>query len=372
MKSTAAMPLPLNTTLPAGLDGAPHFMPDATYGTVRATGADDLERADIRIVMTNSFHLMMRPGISAVRSLGGVKAFLGWNKVVATDSGGFQAYSLIRQNARYGRVTEDGLTFVPENDSKKVQLTPDKVILNQLRLGSDILFCLDDCTHPDDAASEQQLSVERTIAWARACKTAFEQFVERREGERPRLYGVVQGGRDPALRRRCAEELLAMGFDGFGYGGWPIDAEGALLHDMLALTRQLIPREFPMHALGVGHPDSIVKCARLGYALFDSALPTRDARRGRLYTFAGAAPQLARELRDWFRPVYIEDERYARDRRPLSEACTGICCTRYSRGYLRHLKLIEDGLFNRLATLHNLTFMSQLTSLLRLESCASP
>jgi queuine tRNA-ribosyltransferase len=135
-----------------------------------------------------------------------------------------------------------------------------------------------------------------------------------------------------------------------------------------------------MHALGVGHPDSVVKCARLGYALFDSALPTRDARRGRLYTFAGPAPHIAAELRDWFQPVFIEDERYARDRRPLSEACTGICCTRYSRGYLRHLKLIEDGLFNRLATLHNLTFMSQLTALLRDQSgvdsrdapCASP
>jgi queuine tRNA-ribosyltransferase len=370
------MPLTLNTALPAGLEGPPHFMPDATYGTVRATGADDLERADIRIVMTNSFHLMMRPGISAVRSLGGVKAFLGWNKVVATDSGGFQAYSLIRQNPRYGRVTAEGLTFVPENDSKKLLLTPEKVILNQLRLGSDILFCLDDCTHPDDAASEQQVSVERTISWGRDCKAAFERLIERRgEGERPRLFGVVQGGRDPALRRRCAEELLAIGFDGFGYGGWPIDAEGELLHDVLALTRELIPRQFPMHALGVGHPESIVKCARLGYQLFDSALPTRDARRGRLYTFAGA-PHIASELRDWFQHVYIEDERYARDHRPLSEACPGICCTRYSRGYLRHLKVIEDGLFNRLATLHNLTFMSQLTALLRrpagAEPCASP
>jgi len=367
------MPLTLNTALPAGLEDTPHFMPDATYGTVRATGADDLERADIRIVMTNSFHLMMRPGISAVRSLGGVKAFLGWSKVVATDSGGFQAYSLIRQNSRYGRVTKEGLVFVPENDSKKLLLTPEKVILNQWRLGSDILFCLDDCTHPDDAASEQQVSVERTIAWAKACKVAFEQLVGRGDvGERPRLFGVVQGGRDPALRRRCAEALLEIGFDGFGYGGWPIDAEGELLHDMLALTRELIPREFPMHALGVGHPESVVKCARLGYQLFDSALPTRDARRGRLYTFAGEAPHIASALRDWFQPVFIEDERYARDRRPLSEHCRSLCCTRYSRGTLRHLKVIEEGLFNRLATVHNLTFMSQLTALLRATPCASP
>jgi queuine tRNA-ribosyltransferase len=354
-------------------------MPDATHGTVRSTGADDLERCGVRIVMVNSFHLMMRPGVSAIRSLGGIKAFLGWSHAVATDSGGFQAYSLIRQSSRYGRVTDEGVVFIQEGKGKKLLLSPAKAVQNQLRIGGDILFCLDDCTHPDDEMSVQEVSVKRTVAWALACKETFERSLDRRElpaHERPKLYGIVQGGRDAQLRRVCAEELLGAGFDGFGYGGWPIDAEGELLYDMLALTRSLIPQQFPMHALGVGHPESVVRCARLGYALFDSALPTRDARRGRLYTFKGGKPSIAGASRDWFKVVFIEDARFARDRRPVSEACHGLCCSHYSRGHLRHLKVIEDGLFNRLATVHNLTFMAQLTALLRSEAiedrCLTP
>lgn len=346
-------------------------MPDATYGVVRVTGADDLETAGVRIVMTNAFHLMLRPGISTVRTLGGAKAFLSWNSILATDSGGFQAYSLIRENSKYGRIDDHGLLIRPEGSSEKILLGPAKAIQNQMRLGSDILFCLDDCTHPSDAPSEQEASVRRTIAWARQCKQAFSDLVAQqpeRKTSRPLLFGVIQGGRDPRLRRTCAEALLEIGFDGFGYGGWPVDEQGQLVRDILQLTRELVPREFPMHALGVGHPASIVECARMGYMLFDSALPTRDARRGRIYCFTDDKPDLSAEAKSWLEFLYMQDERHIKDCRPLSSLCPGPCCTRYTRGYLHHLHRIDDGLFSRLATIHNLLFMRRLTNLLREEA----
>jgi queuine tRNA-ribosyltransferase len=352
------------------LGPGPHFMPDATYGVVRATGADDLERAGVRVMMTNAFHLMLRPGMSTIRALGGGKAFLGWNQLLATDSGGFQAYSLIRENAKYGRIDERGMTFLPEGQREKVLLGPTKAIQNQVRLGSDILFCLDDCTHPDDSPAEQEKSVRRTVAWARECKEAFTAALapmKREPRARPLLFGVIQGGREERLRRICAEALLEIGFDGFGYGGWPIDEQGQLVRDMLQLSRELVPRQFPMHALGVGHPASVVECARLGYHLFDSALPTRDARRGRLYCLTAEAPELSGDVKSWLDFIYIQDERHIKDSRPVSEFCTGPCCTRYSRGYLQHLNRIEDALYPRLATIHNLLFMRRLTTLLQAE-----
>jgi queuine tRNA-ribosyltransferase len=369
--SHASMSLLPKTSLPADLQGGPHFMPDATRGVVRFTGSDDLQRAGVRAIVVNGFHLMMKPGISTVHSLGGVKALLNWPGAVVTDSGGFQAYSLVRENRRNGRIDNRGLTIIPESGGKKLLLTPAKAIQNQLRLGSDILFCLDDCTHPDDSIDVQSLSVQRTVEWARSCKMAFETGLDQRgiaDTSRPRLYGVIQGGRSPQLRRQCAEALLEMGFDGFGYGGWPVDESGALLHDMLALTRELVPAQYPMHALGVGHPGSVVACARLGYMLFDSALPTRDARRGRLYTFKSDKPEITGTRADWFEMIYIDDKHHLKSRQPLSTVCDGICCTGYSRGYLHHLKRLEEGLFYRLATVHNLTFMSRLTSLLRIEA----
>ncbi|HWT30799.1 MAG TPA: tRNA guanosine(34) transglycosylase Tgt [Propylenella sp.] len=342
------------------------FMPDATYGVVRSVGPDDLAAAGVRIVMTNSYHLSRRPGVTTVQALGGVKTMLGWDKPIATDSGGFQAYSIIRSNPKLGRVSRDGLVFSTEARQPPIRLTPEKAIQNQLRIGSDILFCLDDCTHAEADDSEQELSVERTIAWARRCKDAFERGVSQRRfsGEPPRLFAVVQGGRNLGLRRRCAEALLEIGFDGFGYGGWPIDEQGQLLADLLEMTRDLIPAELPMHALGVGHPASIVACAGFGYTLFDSALPTRDARRGRLYTFREAAPEIDRPAGEWLQFIYIDDDKHIKSAAPISSHCPCPVCQRFSRGYLRHLSQLEDGLFFRFATIHNLSFMRQLTDLI--------
>ena len=349
----------------------PSFLPDATQGMVRALDSSDLESVGVEALVMSVFHLMQKPGSSTIAALGGLHKMSGWSRPIVTDSGGFQAYSLIRQNSKFGRLSDQGIRFTPENGEREFQLTPEKSIQLQMSYGGDILICLDDCTHVQDTPAEQELSVERTIKWAKRCKTEYLTLLKQRKIDpagdlRPLIFGVVQGGGDEALRRKCADALLEIGFDGFGYGGWPLDAEGNLVSEMLSLCREIIPAEFPMHALGVGHPESIVACAKMGYNTFDSALPTRDARNGRLYTFTSPpdTPGLFQSSK-WFRYLYITDEKHFKSDSPISPGCECLACTRYSIGYLRHLHKCSDMLYHRLATLHNLRFMTKLMSLLK-------
>ncbi|MCD6288988.1 MAG: queuine tRNA-ribosyltransferase family protein [Anaerolineae bacterium] len=352
--------------LPHGRIELPAFLPDATMGVVRAVDSEDLERCGVQALVMNTFHLMQRPGTSTIQALGGIHAMSGWRRPIITDSGGFQAYSLIRQDPHNGRLDDRGITFRPEGARRRFRLTPEKSVQLQLRYGADIVICLDDCTHADAPLEEQREAVRRTVDWARRCKEEFQRGVERRglEGaRRPLLFAVVQGGRSRELRKQCAESLLEIGFDGFGYGGWPLDADGRLLADMLAYTRELIPDRFPMHALGVGHPPSVVECVKMGYDLFDSAMPTRDARHGRLYTFM--TDPASGLVGDWFGYVYVGDDKHIKSDEPVSSFCDALCCTRYSLGYLHHLFKIKDSLYLRLATIHNVRFMMMLMGLLR-------
>ena len=352
---------PSALSLPHGQMQFPIYLPDATFGVVRAVDAEDLLAAGVEAVVMNSFHLMQRPGSSTVQSLGGLHAMSGWPRPIVTDSGGFQAYSLIRQNPRFGQLTERGLTFQPEGAARKFQLTPEKSVQLQLAYDTDVVICLDDCTHVDSSEDEQRLSVQRTVAWAKRARREFDRLAAQKKWEpeqRPRLFAVVQGGGFPELRRQCAEQLLEIGFDGYGFGGWPLDGAGHLLTDILGISRELIPAEFPMHALGVGHPYNVQACYQLGYQIFDSAMPTRDARHGRLYTFAADGPLSG----DWLQYLYINDERHVKADLPLDNGCDCLCCRRYSRGYLHHLFKMNDSLFFRLATLHNLRFMTRLTA----------
>jgi queuine tRNA-ribosyltransferase len=288
----------------------------------------------------------------------------GWRRPIITDSGGFQAYSLIRENPKNGSLSDRGIIFRAQGGKRKYQLTPEKTIQLQLNFGADVVICLDDCTHVEADREVQQQAVDRTIKWAKRCRTEFDRLAAEKglEGDaRPKLFGVVQGGGDKDLRRECAEELIEIGFDGYGYGGWPLDGSGNLLEEMVGYVRELIPGEYPLHALGVGHPENVAACYRLGYQMFDSALPTRDARRGRLYSFIGD-----HGLRgEWFKFVYIQDEEHIRADLPISASCDCPTCQRYSRGYLHHLFKINDHLFFQLATVHNLRFMRQLEDRMR-------
>jgi queuine tRNA-ribosyltransferase len=355
--------------LPHGPLPLPAFLPDATRGVVRSVDSADLRACGVEALVMNTYHLMQRPGSSTIRALGGLHRMSDWQGPIVTDSGGFQVYSLIRQNPKYGRLTDRGAVFTPDGSGRKFNLTPEKSIQLQLSYGADILICLDDCTHADDPPEEQRQSVKRTVDWARRSKKEFERLLDQKRlaaDQRPLLFAVIQGGGDPDLRRACADALLEIGFDGYGYGGWPLDSAGSLLADMLALTRDLVPSEYPVHALGVGHPANVVACARMGYQLFDSAMPTRDARNGRLYVFTSDDPRaLSDSQSGWFEYVYAGDDKHIKSDAPVSPWCDCACCAHYSLGYLHHLFKIDDALFLRLATIHNLRFMMRLMERLR-------
>lgn len=342
----------------------PAFLPDATRGVLRMVGAEDARECGIGALMVNALHLSSHPGSSVVGKLGGIHRFMGWEGPVASDSGGFQVLSLITQSASLGSLSDRGFTYRLAAGQPRKTLTPEKCIRLQLRLGSDLLFCLDQCTHPNDSAQRQRESVERTVRWARECKAAFERASER-EPTRPLLFAVVQGGNDAALRQECAERLVELGFDGYGYGGWPIDKGGQLV-EMVEHVARLLPENASKHALGIGKPEHIVRCVEWGYDLFDCTLPTRDARHGRLYVFDGP-PERLNLGGDFYHYHYAEDDKHRRDTGPVDETCDCLCCRRYSRAYLRHLFAIHEPLAGRLATIHNLRFYARLMGRLRVS-----
>lgn len=345
----------------------PAFLPDATLGYVRAVDSRDLAGVGIQGLVMNTFHLMQKPGSSTIQALGGLHHFADWDKVIVTDSGGFQAYSLIHQSDQFGTLTDRGILFRPEGKGRKFLLSPEKSIQLQISYGSDVVICLDDCTHVDASREAQESSVTRTLDWAKRCRQEYDHQINQRkisEQDRPLILGVIQGGGFTDLRKKCAEGLLEIGFDGFGYGGWPLDSQGNLLTDIVALTRELVPPEFPMQALGIGHPINLAETYHLGYDLFDCALPTRDARHGRMMRYT-VPPTTPLEGEGWLEYVYIQDKKHIKADHAVSEFCDCPVCQQYSLGYLHHLFKTGDWLYFRLATLHNLRFMTQLTERLR-------
>jgi queuine tRNA-ribosyltransferase len=343
----------------------PAFLPDATRAVVRSVDSDDLEACGVTGLVVNTFHLATRPGAGLIKRAGGVHRFMGWQRPVVSDSGGFQLLSMIRTNPRYGAVSDRGIHFVNvDRGGEKLKFTPQKSIQVQFDLGADVAICLDDCPRPDASAAENAEAVRRTVLWARQCRAEFDRLAAVRLGAggvRPLLFGVIQGGDDPQLRADCAGALLELGFDGYGFGGWPLDAEGRLAEETLALTARLMPDGLPRFALGVGKPENVVRGRQMGYDLFDCVLPTRDARRGRLYVF-DAPDAAAVNVFDegFYRFVYVGDDRHKRDSRPVSTACDCHCCRNYSLSYLHHLFEIRDALAYRLATMHNLRFYVRL------------
>jgi queuine tRNA-ribosyltransferase len=346
----------------------PSFLPDATRAGVRGATSDDLRGIGVEGVVVNAFHLLRRPGARVVQAAGGIHRFMDWDGPILSDSGGFQVWSLIRQDPSRGVIRDNEVIFREPTTGEKWNLTPERVIRLQFQLGSDVVICLDDCTDAEERKAEQERSVERTIRWARRSREEFDRQVARRRTDAPRILAVVQGGGSEALRRACATELAAIGFDGYGFGGWPLGADGLLLTDPLRWVAESLPPAAPKHALGIGRPDHVVRGFALGYSLFDSTLPTRDARHGRLYAFrpewAGRRPSPGD---DFFRAVRIHDARYRVDHGPIEAGCDCPTCTRHSAAYLHHLFKVGDLSAERLATLHNLRFYARLVDLLRDE-----
>jgi queuine tRNA-ribosyltransferase len=346
----------------------PVFFPDATRGVVRTADSRDLEGCGVQGMVVNAFHLSTRPGAGLIKQAGGIHNFMDWHRPIASDSGGFQLMSMIRENPRYGQITRRGVHFTDIDGSRKKTLfTPERSIRLQFDLGADLVICLDDCPSPDASRQEVEASVKRTVDWAERCRVEFDRQLEMRglrDGPRPLLFGVVQGGYDREMRARCAEGLLPLGVDGFGFGGWPISPDGELALDILTYTAERTPNDLPRFALGVGKPDHIVRCYLAGWRIFDCVLPTRDARRGRLYVFSGdSLDEIDLRSPDFYHFAYIRDEKHRRDQRPISAACDCPCCRDYSLSYLHHLFDIGDPLGLRLATMHNLRFYTQLLEL---------
>jgi queuine tRNA-ribosyltransferase len=359
---TAHGPLPL-----------PAYLPDATLGVVRTVDSRDLEACGVQGIVVNVFHLSTRPGVGLIKHAGGIHNFMDWRRPVASDSGGFQLMSMIRESPRYGTVSDRGIHFVDADGKRgKVLFTPERSIRLQFDLGADLMVCLDDCPSPDAAPQEVEASVERTVHWAERCRLEFDRLLKaqgKREGPRPLLFGVIQGGYDPALREQCARALLPLGFDGFGFGGWPLTPDRELAHEILAYTARLVPEHLPRFALGIGKPEHIVRCYQAGWRIFDCVLPTRDARHGRLYVLNAASIRDVDVLAsNFYRYVYIRDGKHKRAKGPVSAVCGCHCCQNYSLAYLHHLFDVGDPLGLRLATMHNLRFYTQLmTSIGRRE-----
>jgi len=348
----------------------PVFFPDATRAVIRSIDTHDLRRTGVEGVVVNTYHLMAQPGTTVIEQLGGVKLLMNWDGWVASDSGGFQIMSLIQRNRSIGSITDRGVVFHRgTRKKKKYVFTPEKSIEVQFSLGADILVCLDDFTDPRAKEDEIEISVKRTIEWGKRCKDEFLKQVAQRKldnASRPILIGVIQGGDNKAMREKCARGLLEIGFDGYGFGGWPLDKDGNLDVEIASFTASLSPENLPRFALGVGSPQNILECFRFGYNIFDCVLPTRDARHRRLYVFSEDPEKVdILSLKRLHSYLYILREKYVRDNSPISEHCDCYTCQNYSRAYLHHLFRIEDSLSWRLATIHNLRMYTRLIGMLR-------
>ncbi|PIR43618.1 tRNA guanosine(34) transglycosylase Tgt [candidate division WWE3 bacterium CG10_big_fil_rev_8_21_14_0_10_32_10] len=334
----------------------PVFFPDATRGVIKGLSTKDLQNEHIKGLIVNTYHLMTKPGNSVLKEVDGIKKYMSWDKFIISDSGGFQILSLINQNKSFGTISNKGVIFKKEN--KKIIFTPEKSIQTQFNIKSDIIICFDDCPKQDASRSQVEKSVTRTIEWAKRCKIEYITQLKTRKlskENKPLIFAVIQGGIYTDLRKKCATELIKIGFDGYGFGGWPLNNKNELDEEILEYTANLMPNNLPKYALGVGNPDAIKKCFNMGYNIFDCVLPTRDGRHKRLYVFTKDPNKINLKVEtDFYKYMHIGQEKYVRDYNPISNYCDCYTCKNYSRSYINYLFKINDSLAERLCTIHNL------------------
>ena len=342
----------------------PLFVPDATRAVVRGSPVSELERVGMAAVLVSTVHLAAQPGMSVVARFGGVHRFMGWAGPVISDSGGFQVFSLLASQRKLASVTDQGLSYRFSPKQRYRQLTPASCIETQLRLGAEIIYCLDYCTHPSAPAAEQDRSVELTLAWAAQCRETFDRLVaDMPPQERPKLFAVVQGGSQERRRARCAAALAELGFDGYGFGGYPIS--GGQLVDEVALVASLVPPGSILHGLGIGTPENLISAWRDGYGLFDCTLPTRNGRRGVLYTNLDLT---ATDRNGLYQVARMDAERWVRHDGPVDPSCDCQMCATMPAAYVAHLYRVEDSLAATFGTLHNLRFYARLIEGLRAQA----
>ncbi len=362
---------------------SPFFMPDATYGFVRSLGKDDLEKNGVEPMVVNTYHLYLQPGTDLIKKAKGTHGFMNWDRPLLSDSGGYQVFSLIHKNPKMGEINDDGVIFRSPLDGSKHEITPEKSIQIQFDLGVDMIVCFDDPPPNSDSKAKIIKAVERTIAWAERCKVEYTKQIKKRkisEKNRPLIFGVIQGGEYLDLRKHCTESLVKIGFDGYGFGARHLDEKGNFLEEVLRFTADLIPDQALRFALGVGTPEDIVRCANMGWDMFDCVIPTREGRHGRLFVwnkqtefpisnnqFPNKNQNLknTNEKNSFYETINISNEKYKEDFSVIDDNCDCELCRNYSKSYLRYLFVKKEPLAMRLAAMHNLKFYMDLMKKIR-------
>jgi queuine tRNA-ribosyltransferase len=329
------------------------FLPDATRGAVRFLTTEQLKDTGTQGIVTNTLHLLINYGADHIAKLGGIKKLMNWDGMVLTDSGGFQVFSLIHLGRWKGRIHQDGAIFRSPKDGTEYELTPETSIDIQMKIGSDVMVCLDDCRKTDLTREEAEESVERTIRWAKRCKDHFNNEYGGTKETGKLLTSVVQGANFTDLRAQCAKALVDIGFDGYNFGGFVVDEEGQLVLDEMQTVIDNTPEDKLRYAMGVGKPDDIRKASKIGYNWFDTVLVTRNARHGTLYS-----SDMPDEI------LRITNSAYANDLEPIDSKCDCEVCQKHSRAYIHHLLKIGEATGMTLATIHNLRYYQNLMTCL--------
>lgn len=329
-------------TTPHGAVETPAFMPVGTRGSVKGLTPQQIHDTGSQIILANTYHLLLRPGVETVEALGDLHGLMGWDGPILTDSGGYQVFSLSTLN----RIGDDGVEFASHIDGAKIFLNAEIATQTQNRLGADIIMCFDECTPWPCSQERLEKAVARTIRWAQQCKDAH-------ANERQMLFGIVQGGVDLTLRSRCSEALIPMDFDGYAIGGLSV-GEG---HDpMVATVRHtapLLPADKPRYLMGVGMPVDLVEAVRAGVDMFDCVLPTRNGRNAFAFTDDG--------------PMRLRNSVYARDTGPIEAGCPCPACRMFGRGAIRHFFNVGEMLGPILASLHNISYYQRLMQTIRIQ-----
>jgi len=329
---------------PHGVVQTPAFMPVGTQGAVKAALHRDVVSAGAAIILANTYHLFLRPGDELIARRGGLHRFIGWNRPLLTDSGGFQVFSLAERRA----ITEEGAEFRSHLDGSRHQFTPERTVDIQARLGSDIAMAFDECLAFPATREAAAESMQRSVRWAARCRARLEVL---RVAPQPDVtvsnpgqaqFGIVQGGVFADLRRESADATVAVGFDGYAVGGLSVGEPIDVMYAIVADTAGRLPGDRPRYLMGAGTPEDLIECVARGIDMFDCVMPTRNARNGQLFTSQGR--------------INIKNARYAEDGGPLDGACGCYTCRHHSRAYLRHLHLAGEMTAGALNTLHNLTF----------------
>ena len=319
----------------------PLFMPVGTQATVKAVTPGMLEELNIKAILSNTYHLYLRPGKEVIQKIGGLHKFCGFNGMILTDSGGFQLFSL---NNIFTK-SELGIGFSSPFDGSKHFLTPEDIIEIQSQIGSDVALCLDICPSYDKAKNEIQEAVEKTVNWAERSIEARKRYTLNA------LFGIIQGGVYEDLREMCTEKMIKMPFEGYAIGGLMTGEPREEMLNIVQLCSSCLPSCKPRYAMGIGTPEDILECVEMGIDMFDCVLPTRNARNGVLFTQKGN--------------IHIKKKKYTLDENPVEEGCSCYTCQHFSRAYLRHLFKADELLYYTLSTIHNLHFYTSLMNNIR-------